>query len=115
LPKVLLPLSVFWKSWQLMREHRYDVIHAYQASQAAAGAWLLTFLYPTVPFLLTMQEGKRLHRQGRLIRWVRRMILWRVNFVTVISRYLKDYVRYVNPRLPVEIIPNAVDVAAFSA
>src|SRR5450830_1923431 len=42
LPKNFLPIAVFFKARQLItRQGAYDLVHAYQASQAAGGGWLL--------------------------------------------------------------------------
>lgn len=114
LPKNFLPISVFFKARQLMRQHGpYDLIHAYQASQAAGGGWLLKCIYPKIPFLVTVQEGKVLNRQPWLMRIFRHFIFKKSDAVTVISNYLAQYVRSQNSKVPIWVIPNGVDPDKF--
>lgn len=115
LPKNFLPISIFLKARQLIRKNGpYSVIHAYQASQAAGGGWLLKWAYPKIPFLLTVQEGKRLDRQPWLLKFFRRFIFKKIDAATAISTYLADYVKSQNSKIPVTIIPNGVDLNKFS-
>ena len=114
LPKNFFPISVFLKAIKLIRKQgRHDIIHAYQASQAAGGGWLLKWVYPKTPFLLTIQEGKDLNRQPWLMRFFRYFIFKKADSITVISNYLAQYVRSQNSKVPISIIPNGVDVGKF--
>jgi|SRR3989338_3453646 len=114
LPKNFFPIAVFFKSIQLIRKHGpYDIVHAYQASQAAGGGWLLKWIYPQPRFFVTVQEGKDLSRQPRLMKFFRYLIFQKVDKVTVISNYLAQYVRFQNPRVSVSVIPNGVDLDKF--
>lgn len=114
LPKNFLPIHVFLKACELIRKKGpYDIIHAYQASQAAGGGWLLKWFYPRIPFLLTIQEGKAMNDQSRLLRLSRRLIFKKVDAATAISSYLADYVRSQNSKIPVIVIPNGVDIEKF--
>ena len=86
LPKSFFPVAVFLKACQLIHKHgRYDIIHAYQASQAAGGGWLLKWRYLDIPFLVTVQEGKELNKQSLLTRFFRYLIFGKVDEVTAIS------------------------------
>mgnify|MGYP001559716958 CR=1 FL=1 len=114
LPKNFFPIAVFFKACQLIRQHGlYDIIHAYQASQAAGGGWLLKWKYPGMPFLMTIQEGKVLNRQSWLMRFFRYLIFRKADAVTVISNYLAQYVKSQNSKVPISIIPNGVDLKKF--
>mgnify|MGYP001572005738 CR=1 FL=1 len=114
LPKNFFPMAVFFKAYQLMRKHGpYNTIHAYQASQAAGGGWLLKWKYPDIPFMVTVQEGKVLNRQPLLVRFFRHLIFRKADIVTVISDYLAQYVRSQNSKVPILIIHNGVDVNKF--
>lgn len=116
LPKNFLPVSIFLKARQLMCQGGpYDLIHAYQASQAAGGGWLLKWIYPKIPLLVTVQEGKDLNRQSRLTRFFRYLIFKKADTVTVISNYLAQYVRSQNSKVPISIIPNGVDISKFQS
>src|SRR3989344_5996119 len=114
LPKNFLPIAVFFKACQLMRKHgQYNIIHAYQASQAAGGGWLLKWRYPDIPFIVTVQEGKVLNQQSWLTRFFRYIIFRKTDVVTVISNYLAHYVKSQNPKIPINVIPNGVDLEKF--
>lgn len=114
LPKNFLPIAVFFKACQLINQNGpYKIIHAYQASQAAGGGWLLKWKYPQVPFMVTVQEGKDLNRQSLLMRFFRYLIFRKTDAVTVISNYLAGYVKMQNPKVPVSLIPNGVDLQQF--
>lgn len=114
LPKSFFPIAVFFKACGLIRfKGAYDIIHAYQASQAAGGGWLLKWKYPDTPFLLTIQEGKVLSNQPWLMRFFRHLIFKKADAVTVISNYLAEYVRSQNSRVPISVISNGVDLDKF--
>ena len=116
LPKNFLPLSIFAKARELMAQHgQYDLIHAYQASQAAGAGWLLGWLYPRIPFLVTVQEGKDLGNQSALMRFFRYLIFRKATRATAISAYLAAYVASQNHHLPVDVIPNGVGPEMFEA
>ena len=116
LPKNFFPIAVFFKACQLMHKYgSYDVIHAYQTSQAAGGGWLLKWRYPHTPFMVTVQEGKVLNKQPLLMRFFRYLIFRKADAVTVISNYLAQYVRTQNPKVPINIIPNGVDLKKFTS
>lgn len=115
LPKNFLPVSMFLKALELIKKNGpYDLVHVFQASQAAGAAWLLKWRYPKLPVLLTLQEGQDLKRQKFLKKFFRRLIISKINFATAISVYLKDYVLELRKNLSVSVIPNGVDVAKFT-
>lgn len=117
LDKFLLPILGFFKALKLQDAlviQGHLVIHAYQASYGAGAGWLLKYFYPKLPFLITLQEGKNLEEQGFLINFFRKLIIKKADRATAISRYLKEYISKINKKLKVDIIPNGVDVAAFS-
>lgn len=114
LPKNFLPIAVFFKAHQLIRKNGpYKLIHAYQASQAAGGGWLLKWKYPKIPFMVTVQEGKVLNEQPWLMKFFRYLVFKKADEVTVISNYLAQYVKSQNSKVPVSIIPNGVDLNKF--
>ena len=114
LPKNFFPIAVFFKSLGLIRKNdHYDIVHAYQASQAAGGGWLLKWIYPKIRFLVTVQEGKELNRQSWLMKFFRYLIFQKADKVTVISNHLAQYVRSQNPKVSISVIPNGVDLETF--
>lgn len=115
LPKNFLPITVFLKARKLISQHGpYDLIHAYQASQAAGGGWLLKWFYPQIPFFVTVQEGKVLTGQSWLTRFFRHLIFKKADQITTISDYLAKYVQSQNRNVPIIIIPNGVNLNEFN-
>ncbi len=112
-PKALLPLAIAVTSLRLMRTHQYALIHAYQASQAAGAAWLLKLFHPRIPLIITLQEGESLEGQTWLLRFFRSLIMRSADRVIAISASLAQYARRM-VHVPVEVIPNGVDVQRFS-
>ena len=110
-PKFFLPFTMAITALRLARTRQYSLMHAYQASQAAGAAWLVHLVRPSLPFLVTLQEGKLLDQQSWPVRWARALILWSANRITAISNYLAQYARLYN-KTPIDIIPNGVDTEA---
>lgn len=113
LPKNFFPISGFFKALSLNKKYHYQIIHAYQASQAAGAAWLFKLFHPKVQFILTIQEGKNLASQNWLLKFFRMLLVGRADKMTVISRYLKEFATDINPEVPVILIPNGVDLKKF--
>src|SRR5512135_2650590 len=82
LPKLLLPVAIAITALRLTRFHRYTAVHAYQASQAAGAAWLLKFVRPRIPLIISVQEGKDLEHQPWLVRRFRTLLLRRADAIT---------------------------------
>ncbi len=111
LPKLLMPLAMALTALRLTRRHAYTLMHAYQASQAAVAASVVKIVNPSLPFILTLQEGKDLGRQSWLTRSIRTLIIRRADSITAISTYLAIFAREYTAA-PVKIIPNGVDINA---
>lgn len=109
-PKFFLPFAMAITAWRLVRTRQYVLIHTYQASQAAGAAWLVHLVHPSLPFLVTLQEGKVLDQQSWPVRWARALILWSADRITAISHYLARYAQQYN-KASINIIPNGVDLA----
>ena len=113
LPKIFLPVMMAITAIRLIWKYKYVAIHAYQASQAAGGGLLVSWMFPKIPFIITLQEGKNLSTQSPLLRWFRTRIIRRACLVTAISNYLVSYALSQKAR-SVMMIPNGVDVGLFS-
>ncbi len=111
--KILFPVLGFFKAGKLMGINSYDAVHSYQASYAGGAAYLTKIFYPRLPFILTMQEGKKLDKQSSLLNWFRRIIIKKADIVTVISKYLEDFVSKCSKNKKIFLIPNGVDLKKF--
>src|SRR3990167_10404406 len=111
--KIFFPVLGFIKARQLMKSNKYDAVHAYQASQGGGAAWLVKLFSPRLPFILTMQEGKKLDGQPFILNWLRGLIIKRADVITVISNYLREYVNRTAKNKKIFLIPNGVDLNKF--
>ncbi len=107
--KFLFPVTGFMYGLRLLARHRYQAIHAYQASYGALAAVMVKSHHPRTPLIVTLQEGKDLGRQFFGIRLMRRYVLRHADRITAISSYLKGYARQINPRARIDLIPNGID------
>src|SRR3989344_9058458 len=62
--KWTLPVLGAMKGLKLSKKHSYVAFHAFQASYGAAAGTLLSLFHPSVPFTITLQEGKNLPVQN---------------------------------------------------
>ena len=119
--KLLFPFTSFSKAVSLHKKNVYDMIWAMMANQAGFGALLFKYAYPQVPYFLELQDGNSLKqikaRQPflRLIWAFYRQIYLKADIIKAISHFIADLAREVGFKGRVEVIPNAVDVAKFSA
>jgi len=111
--KIMFPVLGFFKALGLMRDNKYNVVHAYQASHGGGAAWLVKLFNPKLSFILTMQEGKNLDKQSFLLNWFRGLIIKKADIVTVISNYLGEYVKKTAKNKKIFLVPNGVDLSKF--
>lgn len=114
LGKLVFPVFGFFKGLSLIGKNSYRAVHAYQASSAAGAAWLIKIFKPSLPFILTLQEGKDLAKQSWFVKFFRKLIIKKAGSITAISNYLKEFARSINEKAPIEVIPNGVDVQRIS-
>ncbi len=117
--KVLYPIFAFFKAVELHRKNHYDGIWVMMA-YAGFPAVFFRFLYPRVPYLLTLQEGDSIfHMTGRLrIKLVYpffKSIFLYARLIQTISTYLSDYARSMGARAPISVVPNGVDIKNFES
>ncbi|MDP2648681.1 MAG: glycosyltransferase, partial [bacterium] len=121
LSKALFPLTSFLKARSLHRAHRYDIVWAMMANQAGFGALLFKLAHPRVPYFLELQDGRSLEglkKRRIVVRFlypVYRRVYKRADRIKTISRYIAKLAREAGYRGPLEVIPNGVDTARFSA
>jgi len=65
--KIMFPILGFLKAIKLMKDKKYDAVHAYQASYGGGAAWMTKLFHPRLPFILTIQEGKKLEEGHYLV------------------------------------------------
>ncbi|MDO8561379.1 MAG: glycosyltransferase family 4 protein [bacterium] len=119
--KALFPLTSFLKARSLHKKRAYDMTWAMMANQAGFGALLFKYTHPEVPYFLELQDGNSLERIKarrpflRLIWPFYRRVYLKANSIKAISHFIERLAREIGCKGPIAVIPNAVDVAKFSA
>ncbi len=119
--KILFPVTSFFKALSLNQANRYDVVWAMLANQAGFGALFFKLVHRNIPYVLELQDGNSLQqikdRQPllRAIWGLYRAIYRRADRIKVISNFIERLTRDIGYHGPIDVIPNAVDVAQFSA
>ena len=116
LDKFLLPWRGKKLATRLQQEKRYDAIWAIMASFGGLAALKFKQKFPDVPYLLTLQEGdspEHIRSRARFLGSKYQKIFSQADFVTTISRYLKDYALSQGAKSEIEIVPNGVDIKKF--
>ena len=121
LAKILFPFSSALKATLLDWQYTYDGVWAMMANQAGFGALFFSLLHPRTPYVLELQDGRALHdmkarRPILYLLWpLYRLLFLSARVIKVISSFLEREVRSIGYEGTVAVIPNAVDVAKFSA
>lgn len=111
--KYIFPLIGCLTALWLLQKHSFRLAHSFQASQAGGAAWLLKWLYPSLPLIVTLQEGKDLNNQSFFVRWIRSLIIRQAEVITAISNYLLNYAVRINPKARIILAPNGVSEIFF--
>jgi len=118
--KVLFPITSFLKALSLHRVHRHDIVWAMMANQAGFGALFFKYTHPSIPYVLELQDGTPLSTLRsqlflRLVWGLYTRIYHKAERIKAISHFIEKLARDIGYERSIEIIPNGVDVAKFSA
>lgn len=117
LQKYLFPITGFWEALTLVHQHKYDAMWTMMATYHLVAAVLLKIIYPSIPLIVTLQEGdplEHIKRKARPIWPFFKMLFTKASIVQVISKYLGVFAKEMGATCPVEIVPNGVDIEHFS-
>ncbi len=118
--KLLFPFTALFKAITLHQRHPYDLVWTMSANQAGFAALFFKWLHP-IPYVLELQDGNsfaqvKKRRAILHILWpLYRRIYLAADRIVVISSYIEGLARAIGYRKEISVIPNAVDVARFSA
>ncbi len=113
-------LSGLWYSLVQVPQFKPDVVHIFFGIPDGPIGWVLKRVYG-LPYLISLRgadvpsdEVKRFARQYKLLRpFVRR--LWRdADALVAVSNGLREYAFETTPDLPIEVIPNAIELSVFT-
>jgi len=114
--KALLALFGGFYGWSLHQKKPFDLVWGVMASFGGFGALAFKKREPSVPFLLTLQEGdelKEIEHKARFLRGHFVDIFRRADHIQAISNYLADWARKLGASCPIEVVPNGVDLRKF--
>lgn len=120
LAKVFFPFTALFRALSLRRKNSYDFVWAMMANQAGFAALFFKFLNPGIPYLLELQDGRPFADMARRrpillpIWWLYRLVYLRADRIKVISHFLEKEVQGIGYVGTVAVVPNGVDVSAFS-
>lgn len=117
LNKYIFPFLGFLKARTLHKKNHYDCIWAMMANYAGFSALFFKMRYPSVRFLLTLQEGDPIEYIKHRVRFVSPLfhrIFTHADFIQTISHYLAGFARNMGYIGQLEVVPNAVNVAHFA-
>ena len=106
----------FLRAWQLHKKYSYDAIWALMATGTGIPATLFKLKFPSVHFILTLQEGDDALsiKRTMLPAYPLFMLCFKkADTLQVISRYLADFGMDMGFRGEPRVIPNGVDVDLF--
>ncbi len=119
--KALFPFTAFVKALRLNAANRYDMTWALMANQSAFAALFFKWMHPKTPYYLELQDGRALVEMTRrrpflaLVWPLYKQIYLKADRIKAISRFIELEVRSLGYKKHIALIPNAVDVAKFSA
>jgi len=114
--KRLFPFKAFLFARRLHRKNRYDAIWSIMAAYAGFAALFFKMRFPSIKYILTLQEGDPIEYIKKKVRFVYpffRRIFLKADVIQVISNYLGDFARSMEYKGRIEVIPNGVDVGKF--
>jgi glycosyltransferase involved in cell wall biosynthesis len=111
-------IRAFFLVRELMRDRHYDLCHAWSAVPAGVVAWLLRYARG-LPYIVCMR-GADVPGYDIRYRWLYPFItpiiraVWKgAAAATANSHELKQLALRTSPNLPIEVIPNGIDVNSF--
>lgn len=117
LAKLLFPFSAYQKAVELHRKESFDMIWSIMASFGGFAARFFKKKFPSVPFVLTLQEGDPIPDIEHKVRFVKpwfNEIFTLADKVQVISNYLGEWARNKGVQKPIILVPNGVDTFLFN-
>ncbi|RME72476.1 MAG: glycosyltransferase family 4 protein, partial [Chloroflexi bacterium] len=113
-------LSGLWYSLWQVREFKPDVVHIFFGIPDGPIGWALKRVYG-LPYIISLrgadvpsEEVKRFAKHYKILRPFIRW-LWRdADALVAVSNGLRSYARETAPDLPIEVIPNAIELSIFT-
>ncbi len=110
---------LIWSGWKEAKKlGKFNAVWSIMASYSGFAALRFKKRNPSVPFLLTLQEGDSRYQIYKHVWWCWlyfKQIFKRANHVQAISTYLAKWARSLGATCPVEVVPNGVEIERFNS
>ena len=113
-------ISGAWYSLWQVREFRPDVAHIFFGIPDGPIGWLLKRFYG-LPYIISLRgadvpsdEVKRFAKQYKVLRPLVRWLWHDADALVAVSNGLRSYAQETAPDLPIQVIPNAIDLSTFT-
>ena len=113
-------ISGAWYSLWQVRQFRPDVVHVFFGIPDGPIGWLLKRVYG-LPYIISLRgadvpsdEVKRFAKQYKVLRPFVRWLRHDTDALVAVSNGLRSYAKEMAPDLPIQVIPNAIDLSAFT-
>ncbi len=113
-------LSGLWHSLLQAREFQPDIVHIFFGIPDGPIGWALKRAYG-LPYLISLRgadvpsdEVKRFAKHYRLLRPFIRWLWNDADALVAVSNGLREYAFQTTPDLPIEVIPNAIELSVFT-
>src|SRR3989344_3129301 len=116
LGRLLYPAFALRLAKKLHSKQNYQITWAIMAAYASAAALMFQRRFPTVKFLLTLQEGdtiEHIHSRVKGFKKVWQQSFKKADYIQVISKFLAQWAVKEGATCPVEVVPNGGDLEKF--
>ena len=113
--KLRYPFAAARLARKLHKEQPYDLVWSIMASYAGYAGHLFKKSFPSVPLVLTIQEGDHFGRRQGPLAPLFRKIFAHADRIQAISKFLSDWSVVMGATGDIDIVPNGVDYARFAA
>lgn len=114
LSKLTFPVFAFIKALQLHRKNKYDLVWSMMASYAGFAGYLFKIFNPSIPFVLSIQEGDNFKIRQGIFKLFFAKIFLSADIVQVISNFLATWSKNMGAKSPIVVVPNGVNFYLFS-
>lgn len=116
LAKFFYVFRAWWAAEKLHKEKPFDAVWAIMAAYGGMAALLFKLRHPSVPLLLTLQEGdseEHILKRVSIFYPLWRLVFKKADYIQCISHYLADFARRHGAIGPIEVVPNGVNLSVY--
>lgn len=115
--KMYFQIAAGIKGMMLHRQHKYDGIWVMMAHGAGVPAAIFKLFYPSVPYVLSLQEGDPPEHIEKVMRplWpLFKRAFTKADVVQPLSHFLAEWAKHMGYKGPIEVIPNGASPQSFA-